>query len=196
MPKLNAKDILVPTVALVLICGISTGLLAGTNEMTKEPIAAAEAQTQQESMMSVSPDGTKDYNKIDTEDSSVECYEALDASGNVIAYAVSTSAKGYGGTIKVMTGIDAETGDVIGVNVYDNSTETPGLGAKTSEVDFSGQFAGGSSETGFTVAKDADKNPGKESVDAVTGATISSRAVVKAVNQAVDVYNQVSGGAK
>lgn len=196
MPKLNAKDILIPTVALVLICGISTALLATTNEVTKEPIAQAEAQTQQDSMMSVSPDGTKEYNQVDTGDSSVECYEALDGSGNVVAYAVATSAKGYGGTIKVMTGFDAESGDIINVNVYDNSSETPGLGAKTSEVDFQGQFAGGSSETGFTVAKDADKNPGMDSVDAVTGATISSRAVVKAVNQAIEIYNQVSGGAE
>lgn len=196
MPKINAKDILIPTVALVLICGISTALLATTNEITKEPIAQAEAQTQQDSMMSVSPESTADYQKEDIDDTSAECYKALDASGNIIAYAVSTSAKGYGGTIKVMTGFDAETGNIIGVNVYDNSTETPGLGAKTSETDFSGQFSGGSSENGFTVAKDADKNPGKDSVDAVTGATISSRAVVKAVNQAIEIYTQVSGGAK
>lgn len=194
MPKLNAKDILVPTIALVLICGISTALLATTNEITKEPIAQAEAQSQQDSMMAVSPEGTASYNEIDSGDDSVKCFEALDESGNVIAYAISTGAKGYGGTIKVMTGISTEDGSVIAVNVYDNSDETPGLGAKTSEDKFSGQFGGNSSAANFTVSKDADKNPGCTSVDAVTGATISSRAVVKAVNQALDVYKNVSGG--
>lgn len=195
MPKLNAKDILIPTVALVLICGISTGLLATTNEVTKEPIALAEQQSQNDSIMNVSSDEAADFKTVETEDDSAQCFEVYDGSGNLLSYAVATSAKGYGGTIKVMTGIDAATGEVIGVNVYDNSSETPGLGAKTSEDDFSGQFAESTADTGFTVAKDADKNPGKTSVDAVTGATISSRAVVKAVNQAVDVFKQVSGGA-
>ena len=196
MPKLNAKDILIPTVALVLICGISTGLLAGTNEMTKEPIAQAEIQSQNDSIMLVSADTAADFKTVETSDDSAQCFEVYDSSGTLLSYAVATSSKGYGGTIKVMTGIDAETGDVIGVNVYDNSTETPGLGAKTSEDDFSGQFGGSQSDTGFTVSKDADKNPDKTSVDAVTGATISSRAVVKAVNQAIDVFKQVSGGAE
>lgn len=194
MPKLNAKDILIPTIALVLICGISTALLAATNEVTKEPIAQAEAQSQQDSMMSVSPEGTADYNEIDSGDDSVKCFEALDGNGNVIAYAISTGSKGYGGTIKVMTGINAEDGSIIAVNVYDNSDETPGLGAKTSEEKFSGQFGGNSSENRFTVSKDADKNPDCTAVDAVTGATISSRAVVKAVNQALETYEKISGG--
>ena len=195
MPKLNAKDILIPTVALVLICGISTGLLATTNEVTKEPIALVEQESQIDSILNVSSGEAADFKEIETGDDSAQCFEVYDDSGNILSYAVATGAKGYGGTIKVMTGIDAETGDVIGVNVYDNSNETPGLGAKTSEDDFSGQFAENAADTGFTVSKDADKNPDKTSVDAVTGATISSRAVVKAVNQAVDVFKQVSGGA-
>ena len=195
MPKLNAKDILIPTVALVLICGISTGLLATTNEVTKEPIALAEQQSQNDSIMNVSSSEAAEFKTVESGSDSAQCFEVYDGSGNLLSYAVATSAKGYGGTIKVMTGINAETGEIIGVNVYDNSSETPGLGAKTSEDDFSGQFGGNQTDTGFTVSKDADKNPDKTSVDAVTGATISSRAVVKAVNQAVDVFKQVSGGA-
>ena len=195
MPKLNAKDILIPTVALVLICGISTGLLAATNEITKEPIAEVEAQSQENSIKLVSEKDAARFVEIETGDDSVQCFEVYNGSDNLISYAVATSAKGYGGTIKVMTGIEPD-GNILGVNVYDNSSETPGLGAKTSEDDFSFQFNEGSADTGYTVSKDADKNPDKTSVDAVTGATISSRAVVKAVNQAIDVFNQVSGGAE
>lgn len=194
MPKIKAKDILIPTLALVIICTVTTGLLAVTNEVTKEPIAQAEQQSRQESMKSVSPEGTVSYEEIATEDDSALCYSALDSNGNVIAYIISTSASGYGGKIKVMTGINAEDGTVIAVNVYDNSDETPGLGAKTSEDKFSGQFGGNTAENGFAVSKDADKYPDSTTVDAVTGATISSRAVVSAVNQAVEIYNQVSGG--
>lgn len=193
MPKITAKEILIPTVALVLICGVTTALLAATNEITKEPIAQAEEQSQQESMKSVSPKETVSYEKIDIGSDDAQCYAALDKDGNIIAYAVSTSSKGYGGTIKVMTGINAADGSIIAVNVYDNSDETPGLGAKTSDEKFSGQFGGASAENGFTVSKDADKYPDKDSVDAVTGATISSRAVVSAVNRAIEIYNKVSG---
>lgn len=196
MRKLNVKDILVPTVVLVAVCVITTALLGFTNEVTKEPIAQAEEQSRRESMMSVSPDGVQSYEKVEIGDDSAECYAALDEQGKVLSYAISTSSKGYGGAIKVMTGISAQDGSVIAVSVYDNSDETPGLGAKTSEDKFTGQFSGVLEGGGFAVAKDADKYPDNKSVDAVTGATISSRAVVSAVNQAVEIYFEVSGGAE
>lgn len=194
MPKIKAKDILIPTLALVIICTVTTGLLAVTNEITKEPIAQAEQQSSQKSMESVSPEGTVSYEELETGDDSAACYSAMDSDGNVIAYIVSTSASGYGGKIKVMTGINAEDGTIIAVNVYDNSDETPGLGAKTSDESFSGQFTGNAVANGFAVNKDADKYPDSIAIDAVTGATISSRAVVNAVNHAVEIYSKVSGG--
>ncbi|MDE7389670.1 MAG: RnfABCDGE type electron transport complex subunit G [Lachnospiraceae bacterium] len=196
MPKLNAKDILIPTVALVVICAVTTALLAGTNEMTKEPIAVADEQSRRQSMEAVTPNATAEFEKIEISDSASECYAAKDADGNIIAYAVSTGAKGYGGTIKVMTGFNAEDGSIIAVNVYDNSDETPGLGAKTSDEKFSGQFSGEYTGSGFAVSKDADKMPENKTVDAVTGATISSRAAVSAVNNAVSIYNEITGGDK
>lgn len=196
MRKFKVKDILIPTTVLVVVCAVTTALLGFTNEITKKPIAQVEEQSRQESMKSVSPDGVQSYEKVEISDDGSECYAALDAQGNIISYAVSTSSKGYGGAIKVMTGISAEDGSVIAVSVYDNSDETPGLGAKTSEDKFSGQFSGEIQGDGFTVVKDADKYPDNKSVDAVTGATISSRAVVSAVNHAVEIYREVVGGAE
>lgn len=196
MPKLTVKDILVPTLSLVVICAVTTGLLAATNMVTKEPIAQAEALSQQQSMEAVSPDGVASYEKVELDDNGAQCYAALDKNGEIVAYAIATSATGYGGTIKVMTGISAADGTVISVNVYDNSNETPGLGARTSEEGFASQFGGKKTDFGFAVSKDADKYPDNTTVDAVTGATISSRAVVGAVNNAVEIYKQVTGGAK
>lgn len=192
MPKLSVKNVLVPTLVLFTVCIITTALLGFTNEITKEPIAQAEAESSKESMMSVSPDGVKTYEKIEISDDSAECYAALGEDGSILAYAISTSAKGYGGAIKVMTGINAADGSLIAVSVFDNSDETPGLGAKTSEDKFTEQFAGDIDENGFAVAKDADKYPDSKTVDAVTGATISSRAVVSAVNQAIVIYTEVA----
>lgn len=193
MKNIRLKEILIPTVSLFVICLCVTALLAVTNAVTKDAIAYQQELSAAESRQAVCPDAV-DFEKVEYDVQGVECYKALDESGNLIGYAVSSASRGYGGDVKVMTGINAEDGSVIAINVYDNSGETPGLGVNTSGEKFTSQFAGLSSGTGVTVDKDAGKNPDSLAVDSVTGATISSRAVVDAVNQAFDAYNAVKEG--
>lgn len=193
MKNIRLKEILIPTVSLFVICLCVTALLAVTNAVTKDAIAYQQELSAAESRQAVCPDAV-DFEKVEYDVQGVECYKALDESGNLIGYAISSASRGYGGDVKVMTGINAEDGSVIAINVYDNSGETPGLGVNTSGEKFTSQFAGLSSGTGVTVDKDAGKNPDSVAVDSVTGATISSRAVVDAVNQAFDAYNAVKEG--
>lgn len=193
MKNSRLKEILIPTVSLFVICLCVTALLAVTNAVTKDAIAYQQELSAAESRQAVCPDAV-DFEKVEYDVQGVECYKALDESGNLIGYAISSASRGYGGDVKVMTGINAEDGSVIAINVYDNSGETPGLGVNTSGEKFTSQFAGLSSGTGVTVDKDAGKNPDSVAVDSVTGATISSRAVVDAVNQAFDAYNAVKEG--
>lgn len=193
MKNIKLKEILIPTVSLFVICLCVTALLAVTNAVTKDAIAYQQELSAAESRQAVCPEAV-DFEKVEYDVQGVECYKALDESGNLIGYAISSASRGYGGDVKVMTGINAEDGSVIAINVYDNSGETPGLGVNTSGEKFTSQFAGLSSGTGVTVDKDAGKNPDSVAVDSVTGATISSRAVVDAVNQAFDAYNAVKEG--
>lgn len=193
MKNIKLKEILIPTVSLFVICLCVTALLAVTNAVTKDAIAYQQELSTAESRQAVCPDAV-DFEKVEYDVQGVECYKALDESGNLIGYAISSASRGYGGDVKVMTGINSEDGSVIAINVYDNSGETPGLGVNTSGEKFTSQFAGLSSGTGVTVDKDAGKNPDSLAVDSVTGATISSRAVVDAVNQAFDAYNAVKEG--
>lgn len=193
MKNIKLKEILIPTVSLFVICLCVTALLAVTNAVTKDAIAYQQELSAAESRQAVCPDAV-DFEKVEYDVQGVECYKALDESGNLIGYAISSASRGYGGDVKVMTGINSEDGSVIAINVYDNSGETPGLGVNTSGEKFTSQFAGLSSGTGVTVDKDAGKNPDSVAVDSVTGATISSRAVVDAVNQAFDAYNAVKEG--
>lgn len=193
MKNSRLKEILIPTVSLFVICLCVTALLAVTNAVTKDAIAYQQELSAAESRQVVCPDAV-DFEKVEYDVQGVECYKALDESGNLIGYAISSASRGYGGDVKVMTGINAEDGSVIAINVYDNSGETPGLGVNTSGEKFTSQFAGLSSGTGVTVDKDAGKNPDSVAVDSVTGATISSRAVTNAVNQAFDAYNAVKEG--
>jgi len=92
-------------------------------------------------------------------------------------------SKGYGGSITITVGIDTE-GKITGVEIGDNN-ETPGLGTKAKDEPFISQFVGIIPEEPLTVVK---RNKTKsEEIDAISSATITSRAVTKAVQAAVDI---------
>ena len=91
------------------------------------------------------------------------------------------------GDISVMTGVDKD-GKVTGVNILSHS-ETAGLGANAVKESFRDQFVG--LVKGITVSKD---KPGENSIDALTGATVTSRAVTKAVNAAIEAAGGENDG--
>ena len=179
MKKLNFKEILVPTVSLLLICMIITAALSLTNSFTADKIAQNEELSKQASMQKVCPLSESFETVIEN-----VMYIGLDSESNPIGYAISTSMNGYGGQVKVMTGISVD-GTIIGVDVFYNDDETPGLGKNTSNDSFTGQYAGLAADGNIAVSK--DRRDG-QTVDAVTSATISSRAVTEAVNKACLIY--------
>ncbi len=181
--KISAKAILIPTISLFLISLVVTALLALTDNVTAKKIAENEAQSKKESMFAVVPDA-KDFDELEAD----VLYLGKDDSGNTVGYAISTSTQGYGGQVKVMTGIDTE-GNIVGVDVFYNDDETPGLGKNTSNESFRDQYKGLSVNESIVVSKDASADD-TQTVDAVTSATISSRAVTKAVNEACAIYNE------
>lgn len=183
--KLSAKAILIPTVSLFLICLVVTALLALTNSVTADKIAENEEQNKQNSMNTVLPEAAE-FEPIE-EDS---VYLGKDKDGNPVGYAISTAAQGYGGQVKVMTGIDMN-GVIVGVDVFYNDDETPGLGKNTSNDSFRDQYKGLNVDTDIVVSKDNDSG-NAQTVDAVTSATISSRAVTKAVSEACGKFNEIT----
>lgn len=183
MKKMSFKDIFVPTVSLFLICLLITAVLALTNSVTAEKIAANEEEKKTESMQAVVPDAVS-FEPLDGETG--DLFVGYDISGEIAGYAISTAENGYGGQVKVMTGISTD-GEIIGVDVFYNDDETPGLGKNTSNDSFSDQYKGLSAETDIVVSKD-NAAGNAQTVDAVTSATISSRAVTKAVNDACKIY--------
>ena len=179
--QLSAKAILIPTISLFLICLVVTALLALTNNVTADKIKENEEQNKQNSMQTVMPDAA-DFEEIEED----VMYLAKDNDGNTVGYAISTATQGYGGQVKVMTGIDTK-GEIVGVDVFYNDDETPGLGKNTSNESFRDQYKGLSADSEIHVSKDSSDG---QTVDAVTSATISSRAVTKAVNEACELYNE------
>ena len=100
-----------------------------------------------------------------------------------------TSAKGYGGDVDVMTGISAD-GKITGVILLDHE-ETPGLGANAEREEFRAQFLQDVPETVLMLVKYQAPQPGE--VEAMTGASMTSRAVTEAVNEAVRQYKKITG---
>ena len=184
--KITPKAVLIPTVSLFLICIFVTAALAFTNNLTADKIAENEAQSKQESMKTVCPEA-QTFDELIPD----VMYEGKNEGGETVGYAISTAAQGYGGQVKVMTGIN--DGEIIGVDVYYNDDETPGLGKNTSNASFRDQYKGLTTDRDIAVSKD-DTSGNAQTVDAVTSATISSRAVTKAVNEAVEIYNENVGG--
>ena len=109
----------------------------------------------------------------------------LKKDGLIKAFAIkSNSNKGFGGKLEILVGITID-GYILGYEVL-KSQETPGLGSKVSEEKFKSQFVGLRPKEELKVKQDGGE------IDAVTAATISSRAVTEAVQKAYDGYKKLS----
>ncbi len=196
--KLDFKSILKPSAILLAICVIVSAALAGTNLLTKDKIAEAQAQKAEESRKIVIPEAAY-FEELEERELPENCeggsvYKAWNKEGEgrwVIGYVFETSAKGYGGDIKVMTGITgmtADDGDITGVVILSHG-ETPGLGANAEKEEFRNQYQQPPAKDGIEVVK--YQVPAEGQIEAMTGATITSRAVTDAVNQAVEQWEAV-----
>lgn len=181
------SNIIKPAAVLLIICVIAAGLLGYVNQITSAPIAEQAKSATEASMKEVLPDAasfgeTKDVN----EGNITQVTPALDAEGNETGYAVAVTTKGFSAGLKLMFGVDAQ-GTITGLSVVDCSNETPGLGANAANDSFKSQFAGKSGT--IAVTKDGGD------IEALTGATITSRAVANAATEAVEyVQNNMEGG--
>lgn len=178
-----ASPIVNPTIVMLCICLIIAFALGMTNKVTKPKIAQLEKQTQDASMRKVLKADSYEENTVDDE----TFYSAIE-DGEVIGFVFITTAKGYGGDVKVMTAVNCD-GSVKAVNILDVTNETPGLGQNTAKENFYSQFAG--KHSGVSVVKNGAKD---NEINAVTGATISSTAVTRAVNDALTLYEKTTDG--
>lgn len=182
--KKNREDIIKPVGVLLAICIIIPLALSVTNKVTAKKIAELENENSKKNMQSlVSAD---DFEKCS--DGGIEYYTAIKG-GETAAYIFTESAKGYGGDVSVMTAVKPD-GTVAGVAILDVSNETPGLGQNAAKESFYSQYAG--LKKGVSLLKNGAKAENNE-VDAVTGATITSTAVTRAVNTALDDFEKVKG---
>lgn len=187
MKKFNLKEVLVPTISLFLISAVVTLLLAVTNSITAPKIAELQIETENKTKAAVLSEASEfsDAETVSLDGVDYTYYTGLDDSKNVVGYVFTTSSKGYGGDIVTMVGIKAD-GTISGMDFLSIS-ETAGLGMNADTDDFKNQFVGKSGEIGL------NKNtPAENEIQALTGATITSKAVTNAVNIALELYEEVN----
>ncbi len=193
---MDPKYIIKLTVTLFVTCVIVAGLLGAVNMVTKDKIAAINWENTQKAMKAVvaEPDST-DFsealeNTQEMNDAAKAAGGSLDSvyevlvNGESAGYAIKVVASGSQGSIEMMVGVDGE-GAVTGVSIVKNA-ETAGIGSKVMEnealasgVHVLDQFIGKSAADGtLTVGSN---------VDAISGATVSSKGVTTGVNAALAV---------
>ncbi len=168
------KYILKLAIILLLITAVVAGLLGLVNMLTADKIAENTAKKANEAMQTVLP--ASSYEKLDISAEGIsEAYKAEKG------YVIRLNAMGFGGAIDMMVGVDL-SGAVTGISVISHG-ETASLGAECTRADWQSQFAGTSGN--LQVSKDGG------TIDALTGATVTSRAVTEAVNRAVEFVKEV-----
>ena len=181
------KNILIPTIALFVICLVATTLLAFANSVTAPIIDELAVKTEMESRKKVCVLAEE---FVDKNDNGISYAVGVDKDGNELGMVFTTTAKSYGGEILVMTGVDMD-GKVSGVELL-SINDTAGLGMNATKADFRSQFLG--LVNGIKVMKNSSNHDNNE-ITALTGATITSQAVTDAVNAALADFEKVNGKA-
>ena len=180
------NKILKLTFILFLVCAITAGVLGGVNELTKGKIAAiAEAKANEAYKVVLDAEGFEkvEYDPADPLFAHVD--KLLKGTGGE-GYVVETTFSGAQGMITMATGVDASN-KCSGISIIAHS-ETAGLGANAAStaevgVNFRNQFVG--------VGSDAALSKSGGTIDALTGATITSNAVVGAVAESIKVVESL-----
>jgi len=165
-----------PLLVLTVICLVVSGALAFMNNVTHPVITLAAAERAEAAMNAKIPDATG-FEKIEFIDGDgipetiVEIYSTTNGVGHVLIAAVN----GFSGDITIICGVDPD-GRLIGASTLSH-TETKGIGTILEMPVFLDTFKG--------------KDSGLEGVDTVTGATISTRAFIRAINDVFDAYEKI-----
>ena len=180
-------EVITPTAVLAIICVVVTLALSSTNLLTAGKIEALAIETQNKAMAKLIE--ADEYHELPATTSFGDItYNAAIKDGDTVGCIFVTEANGYGGVVSIMTAVDME-GKIIAVEILAAADETPGLSQNVTKEYFYTRFNGMSGD--IIAAKAGTAKKENNEIDAVTGATISSKAVTTAVNQALDYAAEI-----
>ena len=174
----NWNRVIKPIVVLCVICIVITGALPATNAATAPVIAEAKAAAEKAARSELLPEAD-DFKEVTGV--SVENVTAVFEATNGTGYVITSTAKGYGGTITVMSAFTPD-GVIKQIKVTE-AQETPGFGSNVTDTpSYWERYAGVDAGKQLVLDQDIDRH---------SGATISSKALIKAVNSAIEAYNAI-----
>ena len=189
MKKLESS-LLNMVLVLTLVAVVMGGILAYVNHLTEGPIAAQKEKALADGIKTVMAcndikvaEPQEVTQNVDGKELTYIIYNVTDAQDKDLGAAVQSTTMGFGGDLKVLVGFDPQ-GNILGYTLLEHA-ETPGLGAKADkwfQKGEKGDIIGKSPSGPLVVSKDGGQ------VDAITASTITSRAFLKAVNNAYNAY--------
>ncbi len=174
--KRNIGAIALASVILMVIAGVTTALLAGTNALTKDTIAQRSEQAENEARLQVLAADSFEKASVTVDGESITYYKGVKG-GKTAGYVFTVTSSGKSAGLVVMTGVDT-AGAVTGVAVTDNN-ETAGYVEKV--------------EKGGLLAA-LDGKTAVDGVDTISQATKTSKGILHGVEQALAVYQAIVGG--
>jgi electron transport complex protein RnfG len=162
-------------VSLLITCLVAAFALSEVYAVTKPKIEQQKADATRSALSQVLP-AAQTFKEVEND----SLWYGLDAAGAKVGIVVRSGARGYGGPVPVLVALDL-TGRISGIKVEDLK-ETPGLGLKAREDWFARQFLG--LDSTVSLKKDGG------TIDAISGATITSRAATSGVVQTIRKYSE------
>lgn len=178
-------------VTLSVIGVVSGALLSQISGWASPKIAEHRRAATEKAIYEVHPEA-KSYKKVENID--LEVYQVFDENNNPSGYALPYEGNGFQGKIRLMVGVDNQLKNTTGLKILEQ-VETPGLGTKVTEKPYTNQFKNLLSEPEIDWVK--GKAPSKPNeIQAITGATISSKSVVFILNDGIKKLRSQIGGGK
>ena len=176
-------------IVLTIIAVVAALCLAVTNEVTKDVIARQAEEEAEAARKALVPEADS-FEPLEAEN--VDSVYRGVKDGEAIGYVAQVTVTGFGGPVEVTVGTKAGEAVLTGIKVGGSSfSETAGLGAKSKEPQFMDQFAG--VKAPVMLSDGVENDTDAQEIDAITAATITSSAVVRGVNQAVDAIAPYAG---
>jgi electron transport complex protein RnfG len=175
-------------ILVLVIVGLVSGVvLVSVYNYASPLIQRNEEAALKEAIFKVLP-GIAEYNELKKD--GVSLYEGVKRDGDVLGYVFIAEGNGYQGPIKIIAALNRDLSHLTGIEILESS-ETPGLGAEITNEFFKEQFRNLLILPGITFTKGAASKPNE--IQAITGATISTRAVVEILNGEIEKIRDVFG---
>ena len=173
-------------ISVLTVIGLISGIsLALVYNYASPLIEKNQNNKTEKAIFTIFPEGKK-YTTNDTKGENV--FKVVDSESRLLGFAFLAEGNGYQGAIKIMAGIKPDLKTLIGIEILE-SQETPGLGQEITENNFKTQFKSLSTVPEIIYIKNAKPTKPNE-IEAITGATISSRAVISILNDKIKEMNE------